>query len=72
MFSAHQITLAVAVIHVTFTGRHIKPFLGHESTGEPVSWTSIEVTGSRTRRSLSVGVQADTAGLLAQLGGVVV
>jgi hypothetical protein len=47
------------VIHITFSGRHVKPFIGQEPSGKPLVWTSIEVyriAGGRT------------TGLMAQLG----
>lgn len=56
------------VIHITFSGRHLKPFLGQEPTGEPVRWTSIEVYRIEQNKIVERWVQADTAGLLAQLG----
>jgi predicted ester cyclase len=56
------------VIHITFTGRHVLPFLGQEPTREPVRWTSIEVYRIANNRIAERWVQADTTGLLAQLG----
>lgn len=56
------------VIHITFTGRHVEPFLGQQPTGRTVSWTSIEVYRIEDGRIVERWVQADTAGLMAQLG----
>ena len=56
------------VIHITFTGQHVKEFLGQPPTGRVVSWTSIEVYRIEDRRIVERWVQADTAGLMAQLG----
>lgn len=56
------------VIHITFSGRHVKPFLGKEPTGEPVQWTSIEVYRIENLKIVERWVQADTTGLLTQLG----
>jgi len=56
------------VIHITFTGRHVEPFLGQEPTGRTITWTSIEVYRIEDGRIVERWVQADTAGLMAQLG----
>ncbi|MFE9747300.1 ester cyclase [Saccharothrix saharensis] len=56
------------VIHITFTGRFVKDFLGQRATGEPITWTSIEVFRFEHGRIAERWVQADTAGLLRQLG----
>lgn len=56
------------VIHLTFTGRHVGPFLGAEPTGKPVSWTSIEIYRMENRKIAERWVQADTTGLMKQLG----
>ncbi|OHU28263.1 DUF4440 domain-containing protein [Mycobacteroides chelonae] len=56
------------VIHITFTGRHVGPFLGRQPTGRAVSWTSIEVYQLSDGLIAERWVQADTAGLMKQLG----
>lgn len=56
------------VIHITFSGRHVKPFFDREPTGKAVRWTSIEVYRIVNRRIAERWVQADTTGLMAQLG----
>lgn len=56
------------VIHITFSGRHVLPFLGQEPTDKPISWTSIEVYRIAGGKIAERWVQADTTGLLAQLG----
>lgn len=55
------------IIHITFSGRHVGDFAGHRPTGRPVSWTSIEVYRIEDGRIAERWVQADTAGLFAQL-----
>lgn len=59
------------VIHITFSGRHVGAFAGHEPTGRPVRWTSIEVYRIEDGRIAERWVQADTAGLFAQLAAPV-
>ena len=56
------------VIHLTFRGRHVGPFLGAEPTGRPVTWTSIEIYRMEDRKIAERWVQADTTGLMRQLG----
>jgi len=56
------------VIHITFSGRHVKPFIGQEPTGKPLQWTSIEVYRIENNKIVERWVQADTTGLMAQLG----
>ncbi|MCX3060163.1 ester cyclase [Streptomyces beihaiensis] len=58
----------MVVIHITFKGRHVKPFFGQEPTGEPVQWTSIETYRLERGRIVERWVEADTAGLMRQLG----
>ncbi|MEU5385064.1 ester cyclase [Kitasatospora cineracea] len=56
------------IMHITFTGRHVGPFFGIEPTGKEVSWTSLEVYRLEHGKVVERWVQADTAGLMAQLG----
>lgn len=56
------------VIQITFTGRHVGPFLGVEPTGTPVTWTSIEVYRIENQQVAERWVQADTTGLMRQIG----
>jgi predicted ester cyclase len=56
------------VIHLTFTGRHVKPFMGQQPTGREVKWTSIEVYRIEENKIVERWVQADTAGLMRQIG----
>lgn len=56
------------VIHITFSGHHVKKFFGQDPTGKTVSWTSIEVYRIVNGVIAERWVQADTAGLMAQLG----
>lgn len=56
------------VIHITFSGRHVRPFMGQEPSGKALRWTSIEVYQIKDGRIAERWVQADTTGLLAQLG----
>lgn len=58
------------VIHITFTGRHVGEFLGQAPTGKRVEWTSIEVYRIENGRIVERWVQADTTGLMRQLGAV--
>lgn len=57
------------VIHLTFSGRHVGPFAGHQPTGRPVQWTSIEIYRLDDGLIAERWVQADTTGLFAQLAG---
>ncbi|HZR42722.1 MAG TPA: ester cyclase family protein [Ktedonobacteraceae bacterium] len=59
------------VVHITFTGRHIGTFMGLAPTGKPVTWTSIEVYHIENNKVVERWVQADTAGLMRQLGAQV-
>lgn len=56
------------IMHITFHGRHIAPFMGQEPTGKEVSWTSLEVYRLEDGKVVERWVQADTAGLMRQLG----
>ncbi|WIM92817.1 ester cyclase [Actinoplanes oblitus] len=56
------------VIHITFTGRHVKPFFDREPTGKQVQWTSVEVYRIEHNKIVERWVQADTTGLMRQLG----
>ncbi len=56
------------VVHITFTGRHIKLFFGRQPTGTRVQWTSIEVYRIENLKIVERWVQADTTGLMRQLG----
>lgn len=55
-------------MHITFTGRHIAPFFGIEPTGKEVTWTSLEVYHMVDNKVVERWVQADTTGLMAQIG----
>lgn len=72
-FTAHLDGLYAAgpdrvVMHITFTGRHVAPFFGIEPTGKEVTWTSLEVYRLENFKVVERWVQADTAGLMAQIG----
>jgi predicted ester cyclase len=74
-FSSHHDLIYPAeggkvVIHITFSGRHVKPFIGQEPSGKPLEWTSIEVYRIVNGKIAERWVQADTTGLLAQLGAI--
>ncbi|MFC4063381.1 ester cyclase [Actinoplanes subglobosus] len=56
------------IMQITFTGRHVKPIFGVEPTGKDVSWTSIEVYRIENDLVAERWVQADTAGLMRQVG----
>lgn len=56
------------VVVLTLRGTHIGPFLGIEPTGKEVSWTSIEIFRLENGKIVERWVQADTAGLMRQLG----
>jgi len=56
------------VIHLCFTGKHIGDFLGFTPTGHSISWTSIEIYRLENQRIVERWVQADTVGLMRQLG----
>ena len=58
------------VIQITFTGRHVGSFFGVEPTGKPVTWTSIEVYRIENQQVAERWVQADTTGLMRQVGVV--
>lgn len=72
-FTAHLDQIYAAeggkvVIHITFTGRHIAPMFGQEPTGKQVKWTSLEVYRIENGKVVERWVQADTAGIMRQLG----
>jgi predicted ester cyclase len=56
------------VMLITFTGRHIAPFFGIEPTGKEVTWTSTEVYRLEDGKVVERWTQADTTGLMAQIG----
>ncbi|MEV6497127.1 ester cyclase [Streptomyces prunicolor] len=56
------------IMHITFHGKHIAPFFGQEPTGKEVSWTSLEVYRLEDGKVVERWVQADTAGLMRQVG----
>lgn len=56
------------IMHITFTGRHVGPFFGLEPTGKEVTWTSVEVYRLEDGKVVERWTQADTTGLMAQLG----
>jgi predicted ester cyclase len=56
------------VMQVTFTGRHVGPFFGIQPTGKDVTWTSTEVYRIENHRVAERWVQADTTGLMRQIG----
>jgi predicted ester cyclase len=56
------------VVLLTFRGKHIGTFLGIAATNRPVSWTSIEVYRIKNSKIVERWVQADTAGIMRQLG----
>ena len=54
---------------ITFDGQHIDTFLGIAPTNKTVSWTSTEVFRINEKGKITERwVQADTAGLMRQLG----
>ncbi|WP_030167975.1 ester cyclase [Streptomyces sp. NRRL S-813] len=55
-------------IHITFRGRHAGEFFGRPPTGKAVEWTSIEVYRIEHGKITERWVQADTTGLMRQLG----
>jgi predicted ester cyclase len=55
-------------IHITFNGKHIGTFMGMPPTGKPLTWTSIEVYRLENNKIVERWVQADTTGLMRQLG----
>lgn len=72
-FTAHLDDIYAAdggkvVLMITFTGRHVGRFFGKEPTGKEVTWTSIEVYRVEGGKVVERWVQADTAGLMSQLG----
>ncbi|GAA0433776.1 hypothetical protein Aca07nite_01540 [Actinoplanes capillaceus] len=56
------------IMQITFTGRHVAPIFGIHPTGLPVSWTSIEVYRLENHKIVERWVQADTTGLMRQVG----
>lgn len=56
------------VIHLTFHGKHIGTFLGMSPTNKLVKWTSIEIYRIENNKIVERWVQADTTGLMRQLG----
>lgn len=56
------------IMHITFTGRHVGPFLGRMPTGRDVEWTSTEVYRMAGGKVVERWTQADTAGLMRRLG----
>ncbi|GIE77967.1 hypothetical protein Aph02nite_39170 [Actinoplanes philippinensis] len=56
------------IMQITFRGRHVKPVFGVAPTFKDVSWTSIEVYRIENDRVAERWVQADTAGLMRQVG----
>jgi predicted ester cyclase len=56
------------VMIITFRGRHIGRFFGQEPTGRDVTWTSTEVYRVADGAVVERWTQADTAGLMGQLG----
>lgn len=56
------------VVLLTFRGKHIDPFLGISPTKKTVSWTCIEIYRIENSKIMERWVQADTAGLMRQLG----
>lgn len=56
------------IIHITFTGQHVQPFLDQEPTGNKVQWTSVEIYRIEHDKIVERWVQADTTGLMRQLG----
>lgn len=56
------------VVQITFHGKHIGTFLGIPPTGKQVSWTSIEIYRFEKGKIVERWVQADTTGLMRQLG----
>lgn len=72
-FTSHQDLIYVGdggkvIIHITCIGRHVKPFFGQDPTGEGVRWTSIEVFQFENGKIAERWVQADTTGLMRQVG----
>lgn len=56
------------VMHLTFTGRHVGEFFGRPGTGAELSWTSLEIYRLAEGKIIERWVQADTVGLMRQLG----
>lgn len=56
------------VVLLTFRGEHIGKFLGISPTKKTVSWTCIEIYRIENSKIMERWVQADTAGLMRQLG----
>ncbi|MDJ0575389.1 MAG: ester cyclase [Xenococcaceae cyanobacterium MO_234.B1] len=55
-------------VRITLTGTHIDTFFGLPASGKQVSWTSIEIYRFENGKIVERWVQADTAGLMKQLG----
>lgn len=55
-------------VRITLNGKHTGTFLDVPATGKPVSWTSIEIMRFENGKIAERWVQADTAGLMQQLG----
>ncbi|MBO3742742.1 ester cyclase [Actinoplanes flavus] len=56
------------IMQITFTGRHIAPIFNIAPTGLPITWTSIEVYRIENGKIIERWVQADTTGLMRQVG----
>ena len=56
------------VVLLTFHGKHSGTFLGIPATNKAVSWTSIEIYRIENSKIVERWVQADTTGLMKQLG----
>jgi predicted ester cyclase len=56
------------VVLLTLRGTHIGDFLGIPATNKEVTWTSIEIFRFEDGKIAERWVQADTAGLMRQLG----
>lgn len=55
-------------VWITLNGKHTDTFFGVPATGKPVSCTSIEIMRFENGKIAERWVQADTAGLMKQLG----
>lgn len=56
------------VIHITFSGRHVGTIFGQGPTDRPVRWTSIEIYRISNGKIAERWVQADTTGLMREVG----
>ena len=56
------------VVLLTFRGKHIGQFFGISPTRKTVIWTCIEIYRIENSKIMERWVQADTAGLMRQLG----